>query len=47
MSYIPDFNDITLYEVAVLKGTENSYDICYDTYITSDVLKGLTLDEVK
>ncbi len=47
MSYIPDFNDITLYEVAVLKGTEESYDICYSTYITSDVLKGLTLDEVK
>jgi hypothetical protein len=27
-----------LYEVAILKGTEESFELCYDTPITDDVL---------
>lgn len=27
-----------LYEVAVLQGTEDDYDLCYDTPITDDIL---------
>ncbi len=45
VSIVPDFNDIDLYEIAVLKGTEEEYELCFDTYITNDVIKGLTLIE--
>jgi hypothetical protein len=27
-----------LYEVAVLKGTEENFELCYDTHITEDVM---------
>jgi hypothetical protein len=27
-----------LYEVAVLKGTDKKYELCYDTPVTDDVL---------
>ena len=29
----------------MLKGTEEEYDICYETPITDDVIKGLTLSQ--
>ena len=36
-----------LYESAVLKGTEENWQICYDTPITSDVLGHQTVEEVE
>ena len=35
-----------LYESAVLKGTEENWHICYDTWITSDVLGYQSEEEV-
>ena len=36
-----------LYESAVLKGTEEKYEICYDSVITDDVLGHQTVEEVE
>lgn len=36
-----------LYELAVLKGNKDSWNLCYDTPITSDVIGYLSADEVK
>ena len=47
ISIIPDVNNSELFEVAVLKGDEDNCDLCYDTHITDDVIKGLTADEVE
>lgn len=35
-----------LYELAVLKGNEDSWDLCYDTEITSDVIPYKSPEEV-
>lgn len=35
-----------LYELAVLAGTPDEYDLCYDTPITGDVAGWLTADDV-
>ena len=43
ISIAPDVNNSTLYQVAVLIGTEYDYDVCLDTPITDDVIEGLTL----
>ena len=43
ISIVPDINNATLYQVAVLVGTEEEYDICFDTPITDDVIEGLTI----
>lgn len=47
ISIIPDVNDLELFEIAVLKGNKDNYDLCDDTHITDDVIRGLTSDEVK
>jgi hypothetical protein len=36
-----------LYELAVLKGDEDNYELCYDTYITNDVIGYLTDSSVQ
>lgn len=43
ISIVPDVNNSTLYQLAVLIGTEEEYDICFDTPITDDVIEGLTI----
>ena len=45
ISIVPDVNNSTLYQVAVLVGTEEEYDVCLDTPITDDVIEGLSILE--
>ena len=45
VSIVPDINNATLYQLAVLIGTEEECDICYDTPITDDIIEGLTVLE--
>ena len=45
VSIVPDINNATLYQVAVLVGTEEEYDVCLDTPITDDVIEGLSILE--
>ena len=47
ISIIPDLDNSELFEVVVLKGDEDNFDLCFDTHITDDVIKGLTADEVE
>lgn len=45
ISIVPDIDNSTLFEVAVLIGSETDYEICYDTHLTDDVIRGLTIKE--
>jgi hypothetical protein len=45
ISIVFDVNNSTLYQVAVLVGTEEEYDVCFDTPITDDVIEGLSILE--
>ena len=45
ISIVPDINNATLYQLAVLVGTEEEYDVCFDTPITDDVIEGLSILE--
>ena len=39
-------NDAEDYEVAILKGTEDDWEICYDTHFTGDVLGYQTKEDI-
>jgi hypothetical protein len=43
-SYTSD--NVEDYEVAILKGNEYSWEICYDTHFTSDVLGWQTKEDI-
>jgi hypothetical protein len=43
-SYTSD--NVEDYEVAILKGDENYWEICYDTHFTTDVLKYQTKEDI-
>jgi hypothetical protein len=38
--------DENTWEVAILKGTQNNFELCYDTEITNDVLGFQTEDDI-
>lgn len=40
------YTDDNSWEVAVIKGTKEQWEICYDTKITNDVLAYQTEDEI-
>jgi len=39
-------NDTEDYEVAIIKGTKNQWEICYDTKLTNDVLGFQTKEDI-
>ena len=42
----PLITDVHNFEIAVIKGTQNSYSLVYDTGITDDVIRCDTEDEI-
>ena len=40
------YTDDNTWEVAILKGTKNQWEICYDTEITNDVLAYQTEEDI-
>jgi hypothetical protein len=40
------YTDDKTWEVAILKGTKDQWDICYDTEITNDVLSYQTEEDI-
>lgn len=46
LNYKDNYFDEDIWEVAVLKGTEDNYQLCYDTEITDNVISDLTKDDV-
>lgn len=45
-SYYSSYTDDDTWEVAILKGTKDRWQICYDTEITNDVLGFQTKEDI-